>query len=58
MTDGTLDIGTRLWGSLAICEYCAEFDPSLWPAARARRLVDTWYAERAARHLEKNEAAP
>jgi glutathione S-transferase len=29
--------GARVWDSLAICEYCAEVAPSLWPADRAAR---------------------
>ncbi|GAJ27648.1 glutathione S-transferase family protein [Acidomonas methanolica] len=29
--------GARVWESLAICEYCAEFAPSLWPAGRIER---------------------
>ncbi len=29
--------GARVWESLAICEYCAEVAPSLWPAERAAR---------------------
>lgn len=29
--------GAKLWESLAICEYCAEFLPALWPADRAAR---------------------
>ena len=29
--------GAKLWESLAICEYCAEFAPGLWPAERAAR---------------------
>ena len=29
--------GARIWESLAICEYCAEFAPGLWPADRAAR---------------------
>ena len=29
--------GARVWESLAICEYCAEFAPTLWPADRAAR---------------------
>lgn len=29
--------GNRLWESLAICEYCAEFAPALWPQDRAAR---------------------
>ena len=24
--------GARVWESLAVCEYCAEITPSLWPA--------------------------
>ena len=27
----------RIWESLAICEYCAEIAPKLWPADRAAR---------------------
>jgi len=29
--------GARVWESLAICEYCAEIEPSLWPAERVAR---------------------
>lgn len=29
--------GAQLWESLAIAEYCAEFQPALWPADRAAR---------------------
>ena len=29
--------GARVWESLAICEYCAERAPDLWPADRAAR---------------------
>jgi len=29
--------GARMWESLAIAEYCAEFAPALWPADRAIR---------------------
>ena len=29
--------GARMWESLAIAEYCAEFAPELWPADRAIR---------------------
>ncbi len=29
--------GNLLWESLAICEYCAEIAPSLWPLDRAAR---------------------
>jgi glutathione S-transferase len=29
--------GARIWESLAICEYCAEFEPALWPAERIAR---------------------
>lgn len=28
--------GARMWESLAIIEYCAEFDQTLWPKRRAR----------------------
>jgi glutathione S-transferase len=30
--------GHRIWETLAICEYCAEINPSLWPAAPAARV--------------------
>jgi glutathione S-transferase len=29
--------GARIWESLAICDYCAEFQPVLWPADRVAR---------------------
>ncbi|WP_336760562.1 glutathione S-transferase family protein [Asaia sp. VD9] len=29
--------GAQIWESLAICEYCAEFAPSLWPEERKAR---------------------
>jgi glutathione S-transferase len=29
--------GRRIWESLAICEYCAEFAPSLWPEDQGAR---------------------
>lgn len=29
--------GARVWESLAICEYCAEFNARLWPAERIAR---------------------
>ena len=29
--------GARVWESLSICDYCAEFEPSLWPADRVVR---------------------
>ncbi len=29
--------GQRVWETLAICEYCAEIEPRLWPADRAGR---------------------
>jgi glutathione S-transferase len=29
--------GARVWESLAICDYCAEFKPALWPADRVAR---------------------
>ena len=29
--------GARVWESLSICDYCAEFAPALWPADRSAR---------------------
>jgi glutathione S-transferase len=29
--------GARVWESLAICDYCAEIQPSLWPVDRVAR---------------------
>jgi glutathione S-transferase len=29
--------GAKIWESLAIAEYCAEFQPNLWPAERVAR---------------------
>jgi glutathione S-transferase len=29
--------GARIWESLAICEYCAELAPNLWPSDRVQR---------------------
>jgi glutathione S-transferase len=29
--------GARVWESLAICDYCAEIEPLLWPAERVAR---------------------
>jgi glutathione S-transferase len=29
--------GARVWESLSICDYCAEFVPALWPADRVAR---------------------
>jgi glutathione S-transferase len=29
--------GARVWESLAVCHYCAEFAPALWPADRIAR---------------------
>jgi glutathione S-transferase len=31
--------GARVWESLAIIEYCAEFDPTLWPKKRRARAM-------------------
>jgi glutathione S-transferase len=41
--------GARVWESLAICEYCAEFAPELWPSdrrarARARSIASEMHA--------------
>ena len=30
-------LGAKVWESLAICDYCAEIDPTLWPADRIAR---------------------
>jgi glutathione S-transferase len=30
-------LGAKVWESLAICDYCAEYDPTLWPADRIAR---------------------
>ena len=33
----------RVWESLAICDYCAEIEPALWPADRvAGRMRGRW----------------
>ena len=29
--------GAKVWESLAVCDYCAEFAPSMWPADRVAR---------------------
>ncbi len=29
--------GAKVWESLAICDYCAKFEPALWPADRIAR---------------------
>ena len=29
--------GAKVWESLAVCDYCAELEPSLWPADRVAR---------------------
>src|SRR5580698_4305426 len=29
--------GAQVWESLAVCDYCAEIEPSLWPADRVAR---------------------
>ncbi len=34
-----IDAGLTVWDSMAICEYAAEFEPSLWPRQRAARAV-------------------
>ncbi len=31
--------GASVWESLALCEYCAEFKPALWPADRVARAA-------------------
>ena len=29
----------RVWESIALCEYCAEFNPALWPVDRVARAA-------------------
>ena len=41
--------GARVWESLAVCEYCAEIEPSLWPSdgiarAHARSIAAEMHA--------------
>ena len=31
--------GARVWESLAICEYCAEINPAMWPVDRVARAA-------------------
>ena len=59
--------GQRIWETLAICEYCAEIEPNLWPAdrpARTRaRVVSAemhagFRALRAAMPMVLNKSAP
>ena len=37
--------GNRVWDSLAICEYCAEQAPGLWPDSPAARIcsMNCWF---------------
>ena len=51
--------GARVWESLSIAEYCAEFAPSLWPAeAVARALARSIAAEMHAGFRELRMAMP
>jgi glutathione S-transferase len=34
-----IDAGLTVWDSMAICEYAAEVEPTLWPRQRAARAV-------------------
>jgi glutathione S-transferase len=34
-----IDAGLTVWDSMAICEYAAEVEPTLWPLQRAARAV-------------------
>ncbi len=45
--------GARVWESLAICEYCAEIEPALWPVERAARA----HARSAAAEMHASFAA-
>jgi glutathione S-transferase len=51
--------GAAVWESLAICEYCAEFAPALWPAdTRARAHARAIAAEMHAGFRELRMAMP
>lgn len=51
--------GRRVWESLAICEYCAEIDPKLWPTdAAARAEARSIAAEMHAGFRELRTAMP
>jgi glutathione S-transferase len=51
--------GNRVWESLAIAEYCAEFSPALWPAdAAARAQARSIAAEMHAGFRELRQAMP
>jgi len=51
--------GARIWESLAIIEYCAEFDPTLWPKKRrARAMARAAAAEMHAGFRELRMAMP
>lgn len=51
--------GARIWESLAIIEYCAEFDPTLWPKKRrARALARALASEMHAGFRELRTAMP
>lgn len=51
--------GRRVWETLAICEYCAEIDPKLWPSdAAARAEARSIAAEMHAGFRELRTAMP
>ena len=51
--------GNRVWETLAICEYCAEIAPALWPAeAAARAHARSVAAEMHAGFRELRQAMP
>jgi glutathione S-transferase len=51
--------GARIWESLAIIEYCAEFDQTLWPKKRrARAVARAIAAEMHAGFRELRQAMP
>jgi glutathione S-transferase len=51
--------GARIWESLAIIEYCAEFDQTLWPKKRrARAMARSLAAEMHAGFRDLRQAMP
>jgi glutathione S-transferase len=51
--------GARIWESLAIIEYCNEFDPTIWPRKRrARAVARAIAAEMHAGFRELRQAMP
>jgi glutathione S-transferase len=51
--------GARIWETIAIIEYCAEFQPSLWPEdRRARAMARSVAAEMHASYRDLRQAMP